>query len=82
MNSLSEQDQLSVKLLRYDLGTELDALDLQTYLLRVGQMTGFHNSIYLTIDRMPRLHGQGLRRTSSRACMRSRVCGSEPRHPG
>ncbi len=53
MNSLSEQDQLSVKLLRYDLGTELDALDLQTYLLRVGQMTGFHNSIYLTIDRMP-----------------------------
>jgi uncharacterized protein (DUF885 family) len=50
---LSEQDQLSVKLLRYDLRTQLDALDLDTYLLRVGQMTGFHNSIYLVIDRMP-----------------------------
>ena len=50
---LSEQDQLSVKLLRYDLRTQLDALDLDTYLLRGGQMTGFHNSIYLVIDRMP-----------------------------
>jgi prolyl oligopeptidase len=53
MNSYSGQDQLSLKLLRYDLRTELDALDLQTYLLRVGQMTGFHNSVYLVIDRMP-----------------------------
>jgi prolyl oligopeptidase len=53
MNSYSEQDQLSLKLLRYDLHTELDALDLQTYLLRVGQMTGFHNSVYLVVDRMP-----------------------------
>ena len=50
---LSEQDRLSVKLLHYDLRTQLDALDLQTYLLRVGQMTGFHNSVYLVIDRMP-----------------------------
>jgi uncharacterized protein (DUF885 family) len=50
---LSEQDRLSVKLLRYDLRTQLDALDLQTYLLRVGQMTGFHNAVYLVIDRMP-----------------------------
>jgi len=51
--SLSDQDQLSVKLMRYDLRTQLDALDLETYLLRVGQMTGFHNSVYLVIDRMP-----------------------------
>ena len=51
--SLSGQDQLSVKLLRYDLRTQLDAFDLETYLLRVGQMTGFHNSVYLVIDRMP-----------------------------
>jgi uncharacterized protein (DUF885 family) len=50
---LSDQDQLSVKLLRYDLRSQLDAFDLQTYLLRVGQMTGFHNSIYLVVDRMP-----------------------------
>lgn len=51
--SFAEQDQLSVKLLRYDLRTQLDAFDIDTYLLRVGQMTGFHNNIYLTIDRMP-----------------------------
>jgi uncharacterized protein (DUF885 family) len=53
LDQLSEQDRLSVKLLRYDLGTRLDSLDLETYLLRVGQMTGFHNGVYLTIDRMP-----------------------------
>src|ERR1017187_3480666 len=50
---LSEQDRLSLKLLGYDLHTQLDAFDLDTYLLRVGQMTGFHNSVYLVIDRMP-----------------------------
>ena len=49
----SEQDRVSVKLLRYELRSQLDSFDLQTYLLRVGQMTGFHNDIYLTIDRMP-----------------------------
>jgi uncharacterized protein (DUF885 family) len=53
LNQLSEQDQLSLKLLRYDLHTRLDSFDLETYLLRVGQMTGFHNNIYLVIDRMP-----------------------------
>ena len=53
LDQLSEQDRLSVKLLRYDLGTQLDSLDIETYLLRVGQMYGFHNRIYLTIDRMP-----------------------------
>ncbi len=52
-DQLSAQDQLSVKLLRYDLRTRLDSLDLETYLLRVGQMTGFHNNVYLTIDRVP-----------------------------
>jgi len=49
----SEEDRLSIDLLRYDLRTQLDAFDLQTYLLRVGQMFGFHNSVYITIDRMP-----------------------------
>ena len=52
-NRLSEEDRLSLDLLRYDLRTQLDAFDLQTYLLRVGQMIGFHNSVYITIDRMP-----------------------------
>jgi len=53
LDQLSEQDRLSVKLLRYDLGTQLDSLNIETYLLRVGQMFGFHNRVYLTIDRMP-----------------------------
>ncbi len=51
--SFSEQDRLSVELLRYDLRTQLDAFDVETYLLRVGQMTGFHNGVYNVIDRMP-----------------------------
>ena len=50
---LSEPDQLSANLLRYDLRTQLESFDIETYLLRVGQMYGSHNRIYLTIDRMP-----------------------------
>ena len=50
---LSEQDALSVRLLSYDLRTQLDALELDTYLLRVGQLYGSHTRVYLTIDRMP-----------------------------
>jgi uncharacterized protein (DUF885 family) len=50
---LSEQDVVSVRLLIYDLRTQLDALDLETFLLRVGQLYGSHTRVYLTIDRMP-----------------------------
>src|SRR5882672_743721 len=50
---LSEQDALSVRLLSYDLRTQLDALDLETYLLRVGQLYGSHTRVYLVVDRMP-----------------------------
>jgi uncharacterized protein (DUF885 family) len=53
LNGLSDEDRLSVELLRYDLRTQLDALDLETHLLRVGQMFGMHNRVYVTIDRMP-----------------------------
>jgi uncharacterized protein (DUF885 family) len=49
----SEHDALSIRLLSYDLRTQLDALDLETYLLRVGQMFGAHNRVYTAIDRMP-----------------------------
>jgi uncharacterized protein (DUF885 family) len=52
-NGLSDQDSVSVRLLSYDLRTQLDALDLETYLLRVGQLFGSHTRVYLTIDRMP-----------------------------
>jgi uncharacterized protein (DUF885 family) len=51
--TLSEKDRLSVELLRYDLGVTLDTLDIETYILRVGQLFGAHNGIYRTIDRMP-----------------------------
>jgi uncharacterized protein (DUF885 family) len=51
--SLSEQDQLSARLLKYELTSQLEANDLQTHLLRVGQLYGFHNRVYLTVDRMP-----------------------------
>jgi uncharacterized protein (DUF885 family) len=53
LESLSEQDQLSARLLKYDLTSQLEANDLQTHLLRVGQLYGFHNRVYLTMDRMP-----------------------------
>lgn len=49
----SNEDRLSLDLLRYDLRTQLDAYDLQMYMLRVGQMFGFHNSVYTIVDRMP-----------------------------
>ncbi|MBS1840293.1 MAG: DUF885 domain-containing protein [Acidobacteria bacterium] len=53
LDSLSEQDQLSARLLKYELTSQLEANDLQTHLLRVGQLYGFHNRVYLTMDRMP-----------------------------
>ncbi len=53
VQGFSEQDALSVRLLTYDLRTQLDAFDLETYLLRVGQLYGSHTRVYLTIDRMP-----------------------------
>lgn len=51
--NLPEEDQLSARLLRYQLHAELDSMDLEMYLLRVGQLYGAHNRVYLAIDRMP-----------------------------
>jgi|SRR5882724_12480988 len=68
---LPEQDSLSVRLLN-DLRTQLDALDLETYLLRVGQLYGSHTRVYLTIDRMPAFTVKDCE-TSLRDCMRSRL---------
>lgn len=53
LERVSDEDRLSVELLRKDLRTQLDALDLETHLLRVGQMFGIHNRVYTVIDRMP-----------------------------
>jgi uncharacterized protein (DUF885 family) len=53
LTGLPEQDQLSARLLRYELRSELESDELETYLLRVGQLYGAHNRVYVTIDRMP-----------------------------
>jgi uncharacterized protein (DUF885 family) len=50
---LSDEDQLSVRLLRYELEQDLEAYDLENYLLRVNQVFGLHNRVYITFDRMP-----------------------------
>ncbi len=52
-NGISESDDVSVRLLKYDLRLQLDADNLETHLLRVGQLFGLHTRIYSTIDRMP-----------------------------
>ena len=52
-DGLPSQDRLSVRLLEYQLQQELDAFDLETYLLRVTQVFGLHNRVYNTVDRMP-----------------------------
>src|SRR5205807_1599152 len=38
---LSEQDQLSARLLNYDLTSQIESNDISTHLLRVGQLYGF-----------------------------------------
>ena len=50
---LSPGNRLTARLVQYDFQTRLDAMDLEDYLLRVGQQYGFHNRIYAVIDRMP-----------------------------
>jgi uncharacterized protein (DUF885 family) len=50
---LTESDDLSVRLLKYDLRLQRDSEDLETHLIRVGQLFGLHNRVYSTVDRMP-----------------------------
>lgn len=49
----SAEDQLTTRVVRYDFESRLEAWDLDTHLLRVGQLDGFHNLVYRVIDRMP-----------------------------
>lgn len=53
VSGISDSDELSVRLLKYDLSLQLDSEDLETHLIRVGQLFGFHNRVYTTVDRMP-----------------------------
>jgi uncharacterized protein (DUF885 family) len=50
---LPDADNVSARLLRYDLRLQLDSEDLETHLIRVGQLFGLHTRVYITIDRMP-----------------------------
>jgi uncharacterized protein (DUF885 family) len=49
----SAQDLLTRRVIRYDFESRLEAWELDTHLLRVGQLDGFHNGVYNVIDRMP-----------------------------
>ena len=49
----SAQDQLTKRVVQYDFESRLEAWELETHLLRVGQLFGFHNEVYQIIDRMP-----------------------------
>ncbi len=47
------QDRLTVRLLQYDFRSQLESAGIQIHLLRVGQLFGFHNRVYASVDRMP-----------------------------
>jgi uncharacterized protein (DUF885 family) len=53
MTSLSPEDKLTMRLVQYDFRSRLDAWELETHLLRVGQLFGLHNRVYSIVDRMP-----------------------------
>ncbi|MDP9169104.1 MAG: DUF885 domain-containing protein [Acidobacteriota bacterium] len=51
--SLSPDNRLTQRLIQYDFKSRLDSRDLEEHLLTVGQMTGFHNTVFVLLDRMP-----------------------------
>ncbi len=51
--SMSPENQLTTRIVQFDLHSQLESWDLSTYLLRVGQLFGFHNRVYSVVDRMP-----------------------------
>jgi len=44
---------LTAKIIRFDFQVRLDSMEIEDYLMRVRQQDGFHNVVYLAIDRMP-----------------------------
>lgn len=51
-DGVSDADKLSLRLFRYQSESDLAAEDLETHLLSLQQLYGFHVRVYLTIDRM------------------------------
>lgn len=52
-STLSAEDRLTVRLIQYDFRSRLDAWELDTHLLSVGQLEGSHNWAFRVVDRMP-----------------------------
>ena len=52
-DGLTDDERLSIRLMQYQIQSDLAAEDLETHLLRVQQLYGLHVRVYLTIDRMP-----------------------------
>ena len=52
-STLSAEERLTVRLIQYDFRSRLDAWELETHLLRVGQLRGLHNWVFIVVDRMP-----------------------------
>ncbi|MCU1293726.1 MAG: hypothetical protein JWP08_2576 [Bryobacterales bacterium] len=64
--SMSPENQLTARIVEYDFQSRLDAWDLSTHLLRVGQLFGFHNRVYVLMDRMPAHSVKGYKNLVSR----------------
>src|SRR5450755_799093 len=52
-DGLTDDERLSIRLMQYQIQSDLAAEDLETHLLRLQQLYGLHVRVYLTIDRMP-----------------------------
>ena len=53
LDGVSDQDRLSARLFKYLTEQDLAAADLEAYVVRVSQLYGLHNRVYMTVDRMP-----------------------------
>src|SRR5690606_10691617 len=53
LDDLSSDDALSARLMRYNYESDLATWRIQNYLIRVGQLAGFHNAVYEIVGMMP-----------------------------
>ena len=53
LSGLSAEDNLTARLVNYDFRSQLDAWNIEMHLLRMGQLYGLHNRVYVIVDRMP-----------------------------
>jgi uncharacterized protein (DUF885 family) len=52
-DGLTDDERLGIRLMQYQVQSDLAAEDLETHLLRLQQLYGLHVRVYLTVDRMP-----------------------------